>query len=102
MTDGDLDSPAVLGPPPTGPLSDMGMLCPSLLLAPSQPFQSNSIFAPHLTTLAIILLSGCEKTTLMNVFWRNPLPATLEKMLQAADVQAQGGGAERRVLKNAR
>lgn len=51
--------------------------------------------------LTIILFPGCEKTTPISVFWRSPLPATLEKMLQEADVQAQGSGAERRVLENA-
>lgn len=50
--------------------------------------------------LVIILLPGCEKTTLISIFWRSPLPATLEKMLQEADVQEQGSGAERRVLEN--
>lgn len=79
------------------------MLCPFPFLpqAPLQPSHSNSISGPHLTLLAIILLPGCEKPTLINVFWKAPLPATPEKMLQEADVQAQGGGAERRLLENA-
>lgn len=71
-----------------------------LLLAPSPPSHSNSISGPRLTMLVIILLPGCEKTTLISVFWRSPLPATLDKMLQEADVRAQGSGAERRVLEN--
>lgn len=75
--------------------------CCFLPLAPSQPPHSESISGPRLTTLASILSPGCEKPTLINVFWRNPLPVTLEKMLQEADVQAQDGGAERRVLENA-
>lgn len=62
--------------------------CCFLPLAPPQPSHSDSTSGPCLTTLAIILLPGCEKTTLINVFWRNPLPATLGKMLQEADVQA--------------
>lgn len=74
--------------------------CYFLLLAPSQPSHSNSISAPCFTMLVIILLPGCEKTTLISIFWRSPLPATLEKMLQEADVQEQGSGAERRVLEN--
>lgn len=35
-----------------------------------------------------------------NAFWRSPLPATLEKMLEEADVQEQGGGAERKAPEN--
>lgn len=98
---GDPNSPVVLGPSCTGPQSGTAMLCPfPLLLAPSQPSHSNSSSGPCLTMLVIILLPGCEKTTLISVFWRSPLPATLGKMLQEADVEAQGSGAERRVLAN--
>lgn len=103
---GDPDSPAVLGLARTAPWLGTGMLCPFLLLlSAANPITAISL-QQHLwamfTTLAIILLPGCDKTTLINAFWRNRLLATLEKMLQEADVQAQGGRAERRVLENTR